>query len=211
MCDEPGPTREHVPPRCCFPKTDPSSEESLFRGNNRQGQLITVPSCELHNTGRSQDRTSQDAELILFTTACSESANSMGHAVARYRMAVTRDRNDLFMRWLSHVSDTIIHTQADGSLRRSGTFIVPIKRYLRALDRVGLGLYYHIHKDRFRGAVRSFPRELYSKSEIDCKDHVLLRRQVIARARETVGRGLPFEGPWRNCLAGTVVRPRPVS
>lgn len=160
MCDELGSTREHIPPLCCFPKQDLASSEKLFQENHRKGQLLTVPSCRMHNSGKSQDD-----ELILFTTACSESANAVGHAVARYRNAVTRDRNDRFLRWLSHVSDTIIHTDPDGTWRRSGTFIVPIKRYLRALDRVGLGLYYHIHKARFHGLVRSYPRELYRKDE----------------------------------------------
>jgi len=44
MCDAPATTREHVPPRCLFPKG------SKFRANP-----ITVPSCEKHNSEKSKD------------------------------------------------------------------------------------------------------------------------------------------------------------
>jgi hypothetical protein len=43
MCGAAGSTREHVPPRCFFPK-----------GSGDQ-QLLTVPSCPKHNTAKSND------------------------------------------------------------------------------------------------------------------------------------------------------------
>jgi hypothetical protein len=42
MCDQPATSKEHVPPRCLFPK-------------GQRDRLITVPSCDTHNREKSQD------------------------------------------------------------------------------------------------------------------------------------------------------------
>lgn len=49
MCDQPATSREHVPPACLFPE-EKDIRTSLFRNN-----LITVPSCDLHNSKKSTD------------------------------------------------------------------------------------------------------------------------------------------------------------
>ena len=50
-CNEIATPKEHTPPKCFFPKKkDLPSGSPDYRKN-----LITVPSCEKHNTGRSKD------------------------------------------------------------------------------------------------------------------------------------------------------------
>jgi hypothetical protein len=49
-CDSPKASREHVPPLCFFPDEKDINNQSLFRKN-----LISVPSCDVHNTGKSED------------------------------------------------------------------------------------------------------------------------------------------------------------
>lgn len=46
-------SREHVPPRRIFPHSDDLAELGITEGMRRN--LITVPSCDLHNSQRSQD------------------------------------------------------------------------------------------------------------------------------------------------------------
>ena len=48
MCDAPKTSREHVPPRCLFP------ERESFGADLRK-QLITVPSCDAHNSRKTTD------------------------------------------------------------------------------------------------------------------------------------------------------------
>lgn len=48
MCDMPATTREHVPPKCFFP-------EQKDVGINYRKSLLTVPSCDLHNSEKSED------------------------------------------------------------------------------------------------------------------------------------------------------------
>lgn len=41
-CSQPGKTKEHIPPKSFFPK-------------DQRDQLLTVPSCEVHNNSKSTD------------------------------------------------------------------------------------------------------------------------------------------------------------
>lgn len=50
MCEATATSVEHVPPRCLFPE-----QKDLPSGVNLRKQLITVPSCEAHNTSKSKD------------------------------------------------------------------------------------------------------------------------------------------------------------
>jgi hypothetical protein len=49
-CDERRVSREHVPPLCFFPDEKDATGNSMYRKN-----LIRVPSCEVHNTAKSDD------------------------------------------------------------------------------------------------------------------------------------------------------------
>jgi hypothetical protein len=48
MCDLPGTSREHAPPACLFP-------EHASLGRDLRRNLITVPSCDTHNSHKSKD------------------------------------------------------------------------------------------------------------------------------------------------------------
>jgi hypothetical protein len=50
MCDEPETSREHVPALCFFPEA-----KDLPSGVDLRRNLFTVPSCDAHNSQRSQD------------------------------------------------------------------------------------------------------------------------------------------------------------
>ena len=49
-CDRQATSREHVPPKCFFPEKGELSPERDYRKN-----LITVPSCDVHNLSKSKD------------------------------------------------------------------------------------------------------------------------------------------------------------
>ncbi len=50
MCSRRATSREHVPPQCLFPESKDVSTGIDYRKN-----LITVPSCDQHNTGKSKE------------------------------------------------------------------------------------------------------------------------------------------------------------
>jgi len=49
MCDNPSVSKEHAPPRCVFPEQKDAGGKDYRKG------LITVPSCETHNSAKSKD------------------------------------------------------------------------------------------------------------------------------------------------------------
>ncbi len=49
MCERDATSREHVPPLCLFPEIKDT------KGINFRKDLITVPSCDLHNSKKSDD------------------------------------------------------------------------------------------------------------------------------------------------------------
>src|SRR3546814_6410940 len=59
MCDEPSVSKEHTPPRCVFP------EQKDTNGKDFRKALITVPSCETHNSAKSKD----DEYLMMVLTS----------------------------------------------------------------------------------------------------------------------------------------------
>jgi hypothetical protein len=68
MCDAPATSKEHVPPKCIFPERKDSDGQYLREG------LITVPSCELHNSKKSADD-----EFLMVSIAGLFSNNSIGY------------------------------------------------------------------------------------------------------------------------------------
>lgn len=54
MCDQPAPTKDHIPPRCFFPE-----EKDIPKSKNYRHNLIKVPACNEHNL-----KTSKDDEYI---------------------------------------------------------------------------------------------------------------------------------------------------
>ena len=50
MCEELATSVEHIPPQCLFPE-----QKDLPDGIDLRKQLLTVPSCDKHNSKKSQD------------------------------------------------------------------------------------------------------------------------------------------------------------
>ena len=68
MCPSAASSSEHAPPRCIFPERKDTKEHTNYRRN-----LITVPSCQEHNSERSHDD-----EYLLFTLAGSYTSSNVG-------------------------------------------------------------------------------------------------------------------------------------
>lgn len=85
-CDEPGTTREHVPPKCLFP------EAKDMGGLHLREDLITVPSCPVHNTAKSRDD-----EFLMVCMAGILGNNSIGfrHRLSKVNKAIRRSADRL--------------------------------------------------------------------------------------------------------------------
>lgn len=68
MCDQPKASMEHAPPKCIFPE-----EKDIATGTNYRKNLITVPSCDTHNSQKSKDD-----EYLLQVISSSITSNDVG-------------------------------------------------------------------------------------------------------------------------------------
>jgi hypothetical protein len=68
MCPRAANSKEHAPPRCIFP-----SSKDFPNGIDYRVNLVTVPSCDVHNSEKSHDD-----EYLLFVLAGSYTSSSVG-------------------------------------------------------------------------------------------------------------------------------------
>ncbi len=96
MCDTIATTKEHVPPLCLFPEKK-DIETDIFRTN-----LITVPSCEIHNSKKSKDD-----EFLMGCLAGVVGNNAIGffHADTKVRRALKRKGRDFIHELMTDVKE----------------------------------------------------------------------------------------------------------
>jgi len=116
-------TRDHVPPRCFFPK------------GFRDGELITVPACERHNHGESEtDEITRGIVALMTTPEALESSEAAEKAAEKTSRGLNRPDSDA-----SNVIHTIFDDLPAGHIHRDV--------FLDGLGKIGRGLYYHIFRE----------------------------------------------------------------
>src|SRR5690554_7592949 len=85
MCENDATSREHVPPLCLFP------EMKDTKGINFRKELITVPSCDLHNSKKSDDD-----EFLMLSLAGLIKNNPVGnfHQLTKANRSLKRKNKD---------------------------------------------------------------------------------------------------------------------
>lgn len=144
MCEREADSREHVPPRNLFP-------EVRDLGRNYRKNLITVPSCELHNSSKSHDD-----EFLMVSLAGLVGNNSIGyqHKITKVDRALRRTANRLLDKVL--IKRKFVQTVE----LRDNKFIEVIwgtpdvKRLNFCFDHIARGLHYHHFGSRFDGQVK---------------------------------------------------------
>ena len=172
MCSEDADSREHVPPRNLFP------ESKDVGGRNFRSNLITVPSCSAHNSGKSSDD-----EFLMVSLAGIIGNNSIGysHKFGKVDRAIKRSSGRLLEKVL------IKNRQIQTIKLESNNFInviwgtPDIARLNKCFEHIARGLYFHHFQLRFNGEVRinvgylkldnplkaNFQSFLYDRLELD--------------------------------------------
>jgi hypothetical protein len=122
MCDEPGTSREHVPPRCIFP-----------RGDEHRKALITVPSCAAHNSAKSKCD-----EYLRHVLVCSPAVNDLAVKVADESLLPGFERRP-------HLMKTFLPNPRLVKLGTAETaaFKVDVQRFEDAVSSVIRGLHFY--------------------------------------------------------------------
>jgi len=146
MCDLPATGREHVPPKCFFPKPSDTPNGSDLRQN-----LITVPSCDFHNSAKSKDD-----EYLCFVVAFHVQNNPIGACSSAQR----------FLRALEKRPSMINIFKDPFPVRVNGLptigFLADAGRVDRIFDHISRGIFFHHYGKKFSGsAIFSYPENFY--------------------------------------------------
>ncbi|WP_244442624.1 hypothetical protein [Azospirillum lipoferum] len=174
MCKSLSTSKEHVPPKCLFPEGKEFGED--FRKN-----LITVPSCDQHNSAKSSDD-----EFLMISLAGIIGNNSIGfrHKFSKVNRAIRRNSKIL-------LEEVFVGEKKIFAIEcRNNSFIDCIwgtpnyERLSRCFDRIVRGIYLHHFGEKFFGetrvvlgylsikepSARNFYHFIRDKSEIELRD-----------------------------------------
>lgn len=178
MCDAVATGREHVPPRCIFP------EKKDADGRNFRADLITVPSCDKHNTEKSKND-----EFLMVSLAGILGNNSIG-----YRQHFTKVHRAL-RRTAGRLLDQVFRKRTHYVVRVNDNAFVDViwgtPDYTRLEDcfrHIAFGLFSYQFDKRFNGQLRvvmghlqqsdknaaSFAKLVKHRADLDLRDKARL-------------------------------------
>jgi hypothetical protein len=132
-CAQLATSREHVPPRCIFPK-----KKDLPDGDDLRKQLITVPSCDAHNLQKSGDD-----EYLMYVLAMTLPANTVGLNHFSTKVVRAIRENPALIQKLLNGSQPIVLEDPDGELFDSHAVQIDGARLETSFNSIALGLYLH--------------------------------------------------------------------
>ena len=153
-CGEPAVSSEHVPPKCLFP------EFKDLKSSDFRKHLITVPSCDVHNSAKSKDD-----EFLMISLAGIFGNNSIGyiHKFTKVNRAIRRSANRLL--------DVAFKKRKHYILEHDNNFLEVIwgtpdhVRLQESFTHIAYGLHYHHFQQRFKGQVKVMLCYLHSSDE----------------------------------------------
>ena len=156
-CGDIATSREHVPPKCLFPESAPN--KNSFRKN-----LITVPSCDLHNSKKSKDD-----EFLMVSLAGVIGNNPTGHSqkMGKVNRAINRSKNRLLDNVFSERKHYLLKDDDNGYVEV--IYGMPDHDRLRkCFEHIVFGIYFHHFSKIFIGDTRIYlayltPATEYSK------------------------------------------------
>ncbi len=177
MCSKVATSKEHVPPRCLFP-------ESKDVGADYRANLITVPSCDKHNSAKSQDD-----EFLMASIAGIVGSNKVGilHRNTKVNRAITRTNGVLLDRVFKSKNEEVI---ADGNVLHKFTWGTPdAARLFRCFDCVARGLHRSHFARRFKGVVKPHLSYLVHNDPTpqNFSAFVTHRAEIDLRGKPTIG------------------------
>jgi hypothetical protein len=120
MCSKPATSREHAPPLCLFPEIN-----DVSTGENYRKNLITVPSCDTHNSKKSKDD-----QFLLLVLLLHYKNNEVGQNHLAGKLIRTLERRSGLLGVLTDKEDILVH----GS--ESSGFHIDRDRFDATMDRI---------------------------------------------------------------------------
>lgn len=142
MCEAPGPTSEHVPPKGLFPEL-----KDTLDGRDLRKNLITVPSCALHNTARSKED-----QYFLFVLASHFLANPVGVQQAATKQKRQFQYDPALLKHYVPSWEPVTLKDQRGEIHESARAPLNMTLFESAVDKMGRALYFHHFGSRWTAA-----------------------------------------------------------
>jgi len=134
FCGKPATSKEHVPPKALFPKQKDSPDKIDYRKN-----LVTVPSCDLHNSSKSKDD-----EYLLYVLTMSLPSNTVAknQFLSKVRRAYEQ-RPGLLNRMASAYQSVTVHDRETGEWSNTVAVQTDHTRLLIAFEHIARAIHFH--------------------------------------------------------------------
>ncbi|MDC6166270.1 hypothetical protein [Paucibacter sp. XJ19-41] len=145
MCEKPANTTEHAPPKCIFPES-----KDVAVGLNYRKNLITVPSCDEHNTAKSRDD-----EYLLHVLAASITSSPTGLTQFLTKVRRSLERNPSLVNSLMPGDTPVMrHVPHKATLEEAFPIVANGERIDRVVSHCARALYFHETSTKFAGRVK---------------------------------------------------------
>ena len=142
MCGLPATSKEHVPPLCLFPELKDISNLNFRK------DLITVPSCEEHNSKKSKED-----EFLMVSIAAIVGNNGLGYLHTRTKIDRTvRRKSERFLTKEVIKNAKFLTISSKNGIKFPVLIGNPdIARLNKSFEHIAYGLYYHEFGEVFNG------------------------------------------------------------
>jgi hypothetical protein len=151
MCSDAATSVEHVPPRCLFPE-----KKDLSPGVDLRQQLITVPSCDRHNTAKSQD---DEYLLYVLLLNIPNNETAENHFFTKVQRAIQRNPS-LIQKFAEKQLPVVTKDTVTGDTHQTIAVQIDEARLTRSLELIGRALYYNYFGKPWSGALAVYPHFL---------------------------------------------------
>ena len=145
MCERDATSTEHVPPKCLFP------EMKDTKGIDFRKELITVPSCDIHNTAKSDDD-----EFLMLSLSGLIKNNPVGnfHQLTKANRSLKRKNKDFIEKQVLRNHNYAKIKTTNGKYRLVSIGNPNSERLINCLEHIAYGLFYQEFKKRFEGEIK---------------------------------------------------------
>lgn len=159
-CGGPKTSKEHVPPRCIFPK----AKDAPQLGDQRK-ELITVPSCDMHNSEKSGDD-----EYLMCMLSANILNNDMAetHVKSKIIRAIERSSRLMSTCFGTH-RDIAVSKDGGKILEHTKAIKIDDNRIERCLEHIARALFYHEFGRRHFGKVQCTPEFVVAITDPDAR------------------------------------------
>ncbi len=151
-------SKEHVPPKCFFPES-----KDVKDGKNYRKKLITVPSCDLHNSAKSHD---DEHLLVMLSINILNNDQGNEHAKGKVLRALKRSKG-LQESCFKDVQSVIVEDTKRKTVENTVAIKLDDERFNSAIEHIAKAIYFHHFGTQCNERIQAIYHGAISIGEVD--------------------------------------------